>query len=98
MCPLDYTDDLKFWMIDENFLESCCQDKLIARREAIMGEVAKLNQKEEEEEPEYFGEGRNTFFSSHENRLYHGKPMMLKTMNNSRGQKMRHFEQYGAQY
>ena len=25
VCPLDYTDDLKFWMIDENFLESCCQ-------------------------------------------------------------------------
>ena len=38
-------------MINENFLESCCQDKLIARREAIMGEVAKMNQKEEEEIP-----------------------------------------------
>ena len=35
VCPLDYTDDLKFWMINENYLESCCQDKLIARREAI---------------------------------------------------------------
>ena len=57
VCPLDYTDDLKFWMINENFMESCCQDKLIARREAIMGEVAKMNQKEEEEEPEDFGEG-----------------------------------------
>ena len=57
VCPLDYTDDLKFWMIDENFLESCCQDKLMARREAIMAEVAKLNQQDEEEEVEDFGEG-----------------------------------------
>ena len=26
VCPLEYTDDLKFWMIEENFLESCCQE------------------------------------------------------------------------
>ena len=55
--PSDYTDDLKFWMIDENFLESCCQDKLMARREAILAEVAKHNQQDEEEEVEDFGEG-----------------------------------------
>ena len=29
VCPLDYTDDLKFWNIDENFLESCCQVRSI---------------------------------------------------------------------
>ena len=27
VCPLDYADDLKYWMVDENFLEFCCQDK-----------------------------------------------------------------------
>ena len=67
VCPLDYTDDLKFWMIDENFLESCCQDKLIARREAILADIAKFNQKEEEEVPDNFGEG---FFVPYQQALW----------------------------
>ena len=57
VCPLEYSEDLRYWMIDENFMEFCCQDKLISRREAILTEVAKENAQEEEEVPEYFGEG-----------------------------------------
>ena len=57
VCPLEYSEDLRYWKIDENFMEFCCQDKLISRREAIMGEVAKENAVEEEEIPEYYGEG-----------------------------------------
>ena len=25
VCPLDYADDLKFWGINESFMEFCCQ-------------------------------------------------------------------------
>ena len=27
VCPLDYADDLKFWGINESFMEFCCQVK-----------------------------------------------------------------------
>lgn len=57
VCPLEYSEDLRYWMIDENFMEFCCQDKLISRREAILTEVAKENAQEEEEVQEDFGEG-----------------------------------------
>jgi hypothetical protein len=43
ICTLDYFDDLKFWMIDENYIEICCFSKFNERREFIISEVAKVS-------------------------------------------------------
>lgn len=67
VCPLDFSDDLRYWMIDENFIEFCCLDKLVERRDAIQTAVAKENIQEEEELVEDFGDG---YFAPYQQALW----------------------------
>jgi len=67
VCPLDFSDDLRYWMIDENFIEFCCLDKLVERRDAIQTAVAKENIIEEEELVEDFGDG---YFAPYQQALW----------------------------
>ena len=59
ICPMDFADDLKFWMIDDSFLEFCCQGKFHDRKDALHAEITKQrnNTDDKEEEPEDFGPG-----------------------------------------
>jgi len=58
ICVMDFADDLKYWKIDENYIEICCLDKYVERREFILCEVSKeMVGEEPEEEPEDFGDG-----------------------------------------
>ena len=39
-CTLYTVHYIRYWMIDENFIEFCCLDKLVERRDAIQVEEA----------------------------------------------------------
>ena len=41
MCVLAFSDDLEYWMIEEVFLESCCQNKYNTRKEHVIEEMKK---------------------------------------------------------
>ena len=36
-----FADDLKYWGIEEKYLELCCLNKFTTRKEAIMEEINK---------------------------------------------------------
>ena len=70
ICPLDFADDLKFWMIDDSFLEFCCQGKFHDRKDFIHAELAKqrnATEDKEEETTEDFGVG---FFVPYQRALW----------------------------
>ena len=59
MCIIDFSNELEFWMIKEVMIDTCCNDKFVARKEHTLKEMdkAKNLEKAEEEEVEDFGEG-----------------------------------------
>jgi len=58
MCVLAFSDDLEFWMIDEVFLESCCQNKYNTRKEHVVEEMKKEANNIKKEVEENFGDGK----------------------------------------
>ena len=58
MCVLAFSDDLEYWMIDEVFLESCCQNKYNTRKEHVVEEMKKEAHNIKKEVEEDFGTGK----------------------------------------
>ena len=58
MCVLAFSDDLEYWMIDEVFLESCCQNKYNTRKEHVVEEMKKEANNIKKEVEEDFGDGK----------------------------------------
>jgi len=58
MCVLAFSDDLEYWMIDEVFLESCCQNKYNTRKEHVIEELKKDANNVQKEVEEDFGTGK----------------------------------------
>jgi len=58
MCVLAFSDDLEYWMIDEVFLESCCQNKYNTRKEHVIEEMKKEANNIQKEVEEDFGTGK----------------------------------------
>jgi potassium voltage-gated channel Shab-related subfamily B member 1 len=58
MCVLAFSDDLEYWMIDEVFLESCCQNKYNTRKEHVIEEMKKEANNIKKEVEEDFGDGK----------------------------------------
>ena len=58
MCVLAFSDDLEYWMIDEVFLESCCQNKYNTRKEHVVEEMKKEANNIKKEVEENFGDGK----------------------------------------
>merc|ERR1711963_361445 len=58
MCVLAFSDDLEFWMIDEVYLESCCQNKYNTRKEHVIEEMKKEANNIRKEVEEDFGTGK----------------------------------------
>ncbi len=58
MCVLAFSDDLEYWMIDEVFLESCCQNKYNTRKELVVEEMKKEANNIKKEVEEVFGDGK----------------------------------------
>ena len=58
MCVLAFSDDLEYWMIDEVFLESCCQNKYNTRKEHVVEEMKKEANNIKKEVEEEFGTGK----------------------------------------
>ena len=58
MCIMAFSDDLEFWMINEVFLESCCQNKYNIRKEHVLEEMKKEANIFKAEIPEDFGSGK----------------------------------------
>ena len=58
MCIMAFSDDLEYWMINEVFLESCCQNKYNIRKEHVLEEMKKEANIFKTEAPEDFGSGK----------------------------------------
>ena len=58
MCIMAFSDDLEYWMINEVFLESCCQNKYNIRKEHVLEEMKKEANIFKAEIPEDFGSGK----------------------------------------
>ena len=41
MCVMDFSQDLEFWMIEDIYLEACCESKYSIRKEHVSNEVKK---------------------------------------------------------
>ena len=70
ICALSYSDDLKFWMIQEINLHICCVDKFHSRKDTLLTNVEKDNAKlggDVEEEVEDFGDG---YFARYQQALW----------------------------
>ena len=60
ICIIDFANELDFWMIKEVMIDTCCNDKFVARKEHTLKEIQKaknLEKVDEEEEEEDFGTG-----------------------------------------
>ena len=58
MCIMAFSDDLEYWMINEVFLESCCQNKYNIRKEHVLEEMKKEANIFKTEAVEDFGTGK----------------------------------------
>ena len=58
ICVIAFSDDLRYWNIDEIWLENCCQHKYNTRKETVEEEMKKEAANMKNEECEYWGEGR----------------------------------------
>ena len=57
MCIIAFSDDLQYWGISELWLESCCQNKFMVRKEYVEEEMTKEAQNLKKEASEFWGEG-----------------------------------------
>ena len=57
MCVVAFNDDLEFWGINPLWLENCCQNKFLTRKEFIEDEMKKDASLMKKEASEYWGEG-----------------------------------------
>lgn len=58
LCVIDFSQDLEYWMIDDLYLEACCEPKYSGRKEHTINEVKKNSRVADVVEvDEYFGEG-----------------------------------------
>ena len=57
LCVIAFSDDLDYWGISELWLETCCQNKYMVRKEYVEDEMVKEAQNLKKEESEYWGEG-----------------------------------------
>ena len=69
MCIIDFANELDFWMIKEVMIDTCCNDKFIAKKEHSLKEMQKAKdlEKAEEEEEEDFGDG---YFAGAQEKLW----------------------------
>merc|ERR1711971_133336 len=69
MCIIDFANELDFWMIKEVMIDTCRNDKFIAKKEHSLKEMQKAKdlEKAEEEEVEDFGDG---YFSGAQEKLW----------------------------
>jgi len=58
MCVMAFADDLEYWGIEDLHLESCCQAKFNARKEAVEDEMKKEITQLMKEEPDVFADTR----------------------------------------
>ena len=58
ICVIAFSDDLRYWAIDDIWIENCCQHKYNTRKEHIEEEMKKETANIKKEEFEYWGEGR----------------------------------------
>ncbi|QQP50345.1 Potassium voltagegated channel protein Shablike, partial [Caligus rogercresseyi] len=49
ICPLAYSEDLKYWEIEEMFIDPCCLIKYNVRKERVIEESGKLMEDEDSE-------------------------------------------------
>ena len=52
MCIIDFANELDFWMIKEVMIDTCCNDKFIAKKEHSLKEMQKAKDLEKVEEEE----------------------------------------------
>ena len=58
LCVIDFSEDLAYWMIDDIYLEACCEGKYTGRKEHVIEEVKKNKKgKQESQNEEVFGTG-----------------------------------------
>ena len=57
MCIIAFSDDLQYWDISELWLETCCQNKYMVRKEYVEEEMVKEAQALKKETSEFWGEG-----------------------------------------
>jgi len=55
MCILAFRDDLDYWRIPEQYMETCCLDKFLAKKELIIEEMEICSTKLKKDEEEDFG-------------------------------------------
>ncbi|XP_023339856.1 potassium voltage-gated channel protein Shab [Eurytemora carolleeae] len=58
MCILAFRDDLEYWLINEEYMESCCRDKFLSKKEIIVEEMEVISTKLKKDEEEDFGTGK----------------------------------------
>ena len=57
MCVVAFNDDLEYWGVNPLWLENCCQNKFLTRKEHIEDEMQKDASLLKKEADEYWGEG-----------------------------------------
>ena len=57
MCIIAFSDDLQYWGISELWLETCCMNKYMVRKEYVEEEMVKEIQNLRKESSEFWGEG-----------------------------------------
>ena len=57
MCVVAFNDDLEYWGVNPLWLEQCCQNKFLTRKEFLDDEMEKDASLLKKEADEYWGEG-----------------------------------------
>lgn len=53
-----FRDDLEYWMINEGFMEACCSDRFLSKRDLVVEEMEETAAKLEVDDEEDFGVGK----------------------------------------
>lgn len=67
MCALAFRSDLDYWGIDEAYIESCCVERHVTKREGVMEAMEQTSGGLETAEEEDFGTGK---FAKHQKALW----------------------------